>query len=405
MLVKLDVVVRDLTGPVAAGTSVTVKKLDGSNASLFTDATGGSAQINPAVTASDGRLPGFIEVGSYTLNYLGKVVPYEATSGRVSVGKEFLTPTGVAATDVVALQRAQDAVAGRGGGQIDLGGGTFLENDTLIGRSGVKMKGVGRATKLKLANATNKDLLKSDNYGTTGTLDFGLEDVELDGNKANNSSGGGINHDGQRPEIHRVYAHDFKGKGLYSQMSASLPAEDMEGNLSGLRLMDNDVGGLDWQGPNDTHITGAFVRSNVGINVNIGIIGQYTRIHAYGNADYGISAESGNFVDCICEGARLGQVRFLDDGIQWLGGWVFASGAGDGKKGFLLGDATHSAYSVKILDVVVEGCINGCFIIDSHIDSGGMHIRGWVSGASGTAVVGPTGGGGTIDLKRWGGIA
>src|SRR3972149_4594783 len=105
--------------------------------------------------------------------------------------------------DTAAIQAAIDAVATVGGGRVLIPKGTWLSGALTL-KTGVILEGSGYAsTVLKLKNNANTALLTTINFATfTGTNSwlvasagipwgYGLTDMQLDGNKANNTAGDG----------------------------------------------------------------------------------------------------------------------------------------------------------------------------------------------------------------------
>lgn len=61
------------TGNAVAGATATVKKVDGSNATIFAARTGGGTTANPLVTNSSGTAQGWLDRGLYRIVYAGGV--------------------------------------------------------------------------------------------------------------------------------------------------------------------------------------------------------------------------------------------------------------------------------------------------------------------------------------------
>lgn len=93
-IVRLDVVLRERGGPVGSGNQVQVQNIDGSPATLYANSAGSSTLSSTQNTDADGRVPGFLEIGSYQVQRLdgsggvltvdGLPLPpqsYEAVSG------------------------------------------------------------------------------------------------------------------------------------------------------------------------------------------------------------------------------------------------------------------------------------------------------------------------------------
>lgn len=106
-------------------------------------------------------------------------------------------PTGVAATDTAAIQAAIDTAATAGGGFVTLLAGTYRISTPLLMKTGVHLRGQGHTvTILKLADAANCDVISNVGFSTltltgantwqgSGIWDWGLRDLTIDGNRAN----------------------------------------------------------------------------------------------------------------------------------------------------------------------------------------------------------------------------
>jgi parallel beta-helix repeat protein len=120
------------------------------------------------------------------------------TAGALYVGvvdahnAAYSTPTNGTADATTALQAALDAAEALGGGVVQLGPYTYRVGTaaSLKVPSYVTLRGAGWDTVLQLAPSTTRDVIvvKGTSAGTR-TLYAGLEDLVIDGNKANQSSG------------------------------------------------------------------------------------------------------------------------------------------------------------------------------------------------------------------------
>jgi hypothetical protein len=93
--------------------------------------------------------------------------------------------------DTAEIQAAIDACAAAGGGIVWLGEGTFkIGAASVVMKTNVILRGVGRGTILQLAASTTGDVIKgAGTNAATRTLYAGIEDLVVDGNKANQSNG------------------------------------------------------------------------------------------------------------------------------------------------------------------------------------------------------------------------
>lgn len=82
----------DASGNPLAGTSATLKNLDGSNATTWSAVTGGTSSTAALTSNSDGTLPRFVEGGQYTLTVGSTTRRMDVTSGLVENYRPSATP-------------------------------------------------------------------------------------------------------------------------------------------------------------------------------------------------------------------------------------------------------------------------------------------------------------------------
>ncbi len=124
------------------------------------------------------------------------------------------------------IQTAIDATSAAGGGTVQLSEGTFVISSSIIPKQYVHLQGQGAGfpetrtgTWLKLADGANTDVIQYLHPGGGATYyDFYgiISDLAIDGNKANNTSGSGINFDQcRRMRIENVFIGWCAGDGLH----------------------------------------------------------------------------------------------------------------------------------------------------------------------------------------------
>jgi hypothetical protein len=176
-------------------------------------------------------------------------------------------PTGVAATDTAAIHNAENALNAFGGGALLFQPGTYVVNG-LTKQSAVTWQGAGRyATIIQLANGANTDVVQGANFSTltlsgsiTGGIGgWGIRDLTIDGNKANQSG---------TSYCLRVYGYEFDltnvslrnglTDGLYTEWGNyggdSTPDHSMEAHYRFLKI--HGCGGNGWhnRGPHDSRV-------------------------------------------------------------------------------------------------------------------------------------------------------
>ena len=296
--------------------------------------------------------------------------------------------------DAKAIQEAIDAANTAGGGVVLVPAGIYIVGTTLVIENNITVAGQGEASVIKLKDGANVDVLTTARYGkgdvTAGARDFLLRDFAIDGNKANQTGKGAVLIDGLSYKIENVHIHDTYGV-VQAIMTRTDPEENMEAFVSDLRVF-NCGGAFEWYGPHDSNLVNVLVRrAGLGACIIASAISSWTNCHTYGNTDYGIVAESGNFVNCQAEGTKKAKVLLIGDGVKWIGGRVFAAGAEDGKIGFEFAaeweEEAVSSNSAQIEGVEVANCDNGAFKF-THGGNGSI-VSGHVYGGEGkSAIVG-----------------
>jgi hypothetical protein len=237
-----------------------------------------------------------------------------------------------------------------------IGGDVFSDTDGSLPFHG---------TVLKLKNSANQDMIQTtgftnlDNGTTTPTAyntshRFGLHNLVLDGNKANNSSGNCLSIYGYSYEIDHVYAQNAAGKGIYSKSSGG--GYDMEAKWSNFHITDCGGTGLDFQGPHDSLFVNGIVARNTGAGIVEGsLIGTslFTNVHSWGNGTYNwdMQCQAVSHVNCISDGVGVGYagIRLNHAQVTWRGGSIYGSGA----QGEILVQVGNGDGSAK----TIQGCV------------------------------------------------
>jgi hypothetical protein len=285
--------------------------------------------------------------------------------------------------DTAAVQAAIDAAA-VSGGMVWLAPGTYLCG-TIVLKSKVHVVGSGyEVSILKLKAGTNASLLKGANFDTltgsdshAGIAQWSLQDLTVDGNRANNTAGCGIQVYGFGFTLRNIRVRDCDDHGIYSEWAnyASYPDpcyDLFEAHVENVSVHMCDGDGIRWAGPSDTNWFGVRIWEVSGHGLYIMPHGQAraTNIHVFavGHSCFWVEAES-QFVNCFAEGAGLivrggdsptiPAVYFGVNGCTWVGGMVWSQG--DGKVGFQLGttgiDVALCTIDTQILfaDPVIKG--------------------------------------------------
>lgn len=258
-------------------------------------------------------------------------------------------------TDVsTELQAAIDAAAANGA-RVDLPPGTIIAQGIELA-SNVILQAHAAGTTIKLADGADQDLLTVAGFstltaGTTqgGPTKFGLRDVILDGNNANNASGWPFRVYGRSYLMDHVEVKNGKSGGVWSQWGTG--GDDMDAHWSNWKIHDNEGTGLDWNGPHDSLFVNGIVAKNTGKGIvthGSATSEQFTNVHVWGEHTYGCHFLAPVYaVNCQTEGAT-GANLVLDCNFgSWIGGAIFGTNTGV-ETGILVGlDSTGRYWDVE----------------------------------------------------------
>lgn len=256
--------------------------------------------------------------------------------------------------DTIFVQAAiDDASTLYSGGTVFFEEGTYLVQ-TLTMRSFVHLIGSGiEATVLKLKSGTNADLVQGANApslinisgangtGSTGGIaNWSIQDITLDGNKANQTAGPSypLRAYGYGFILHNLRIRNGYSGGILADWNggSSSPGFDaMSAAISNFKIHDCNGIGLEWGGPHDSYFVNGEIFKSGSHNIHIGPNASamvFTNVHSWGSAT-GVSAvgflvESGYalFNGCESEGSDTAQVVFLCNESFWDGGHIFGAG-------------------------------------------------------------------------------
>lgn len=219
--------------------------------------------------------------GTSTTLAVADVVPPSAQSSSIDA-----TGYGVRAdgTDqATKLQTFLNALRDAGpGARGTLPPGTIVTAAPLLIDSLVNLRGAGRnATTLKLADGTNGgapvlktrnfDLLTGTGSNTQGEGSFSVAELAIDGNKANNASGGhGLAIFGYQFALDAISIRNANGDGLFTEWGKlGTPGADgsMESDFTRLLIDQCNGNGWHYRGPHDSMFSGVKIQRNAGIGL------------------------------------------------------------------------------------------------------------------------------------------
>ncbi|TXH13743.1 MAG: hypothetical protein E6R03_10750 [Hyphomicrobiaceae bacterium] len=286
---------------------------------------------NKANASAVGILPSDTDLGSFT----GSTIPDDstvkaalqaletATEGRTLITDLASTASGMGVElvagamryfrvgDYPSQQAAIDAAESAGGGYVLFPPGRTTLDAQLVLPSTVILMGYGRnVTELFVANGLNATAIKSSGFDAlTGQnkwlvsdgvqYGLGLKGLRLNGNKANQTSGGGVQFYAKGLCVEDVIIHDCYGVGWYSEggdVAGQTDYTDLpEGFFDRVWCRNNGSHGFQFRGPHDLNIGSIFSNQNGGKGVYFErSSGVYSGsadvglIHSYANTDVGV---------------------------------------------------------------------------------------------------------------------
>ena len=321
-----------------------------------------------------------------------------------------------------AINNALSAANTAGGGVVYLPAGTYLVGATLTLYSLIHLRGDGpHVTIIKLKNAANVDVIQGASFATlTGTNnasaginEFSIENLTVDANKANNTSGYGIRLYGYNYLLSHVQIQNATNDGLYSEWAraanVSPVGDSLEARLFDVKSHDNKGHGITWAGPHDslwdaviTYQNGTADDGHAGMNIlnNTTSLGgrlQITNSHSWGNSQsWALRSETQlSLSNNQWEGAQRAQVLLggsdathtASDTII-TGDTIYAAGTITAPVGIEIG---ITAGSIGVSGLIITGVkllsfTSGALKFTN--DAGLSTIDAWIYQASGTVIAG-----------------
>jgi hypothetical protein len=332
--------------------------------------------------------PGLNTRETLVLDYIDEVaasIPEGSGGGMFSANVKDYGATGDGATDdTTAIRAAIGDVHTQGGGIVFFPAGVYVTQIlTIYDRMTFMGEGIG-ASRVMLKTGSNTDLVVSDtftaNYAAGSALGpgyFGLKDICLDGNRANNATGGYCYRVyGYAHHAHGARFKDGKAGGVFSSWGSFNWQENMEAHWSDFTISNCQGDGLHWEGPHDSvfadfEIWALSATMTNAIRTTGNAIGEnFNQGHTWGNHVVGWNmSKVFKAVNCEAEGAQDVNVWCKDHQCTWTGGWIYGTaGAGSNNAteiGVRFGDAAGSGVADCIFsDVQFFSFASGGWLID-----------------------------------------
>lgn len=199
--------------------------------------------------------------------------------------------------------------------------------------------------------------------GTGGISEFSIRDLSVDGNKAANGSGTGIQIYGYDFRIDGVRVRNCATDGIYAEWSSATAGVDsMEANLIDVKTHDCGGNGIRWLGPHDSMWVDCISFQNGAAGFSIESNGNAliaNACHSWGNSQtiaWNILSQV-LAMACTAEGASQVQVLIDTNDAQWVGGQIYA--AGGGPTGIQLGVLGHGAVVSCSIYTEILNCTSG----------------------------------------------
>jgi hypothetical protein len=304
----------------------------------------------------------------------------------------FDSPNGT--DDTASLYGAANWLTDHGGGTIVLEPGIWNGANLPI-RNGITWRGFGQnQTIVRLPNGASGDVFHGDNVdallGTEtigGPRDWGIENLTVDGNKANCPNGAsGIRVYGCRFKLADLVVRNCHGNGIVTEWAHNPGDPDsyaaMESFWTNIRVCRNDQTGIIHNGPHDTHWANVLSYENGGggyttsDGFEIGFKGsglQAVNVHAFGVTQrraWWIKAGECQLANCEGEGASDCQLLLEANGLILRGGNWFTIDPGLALVGIRVGSPSTRCFGVNI-DTHFSTITRAAF--DFVNDGGGMY--------------------------------
>jgi hypothetical protein len=242
---------------------------------------------------------------------------------------------GDGATDDATALAAALTAAKAVNGTVYLPAGTYITGTRLVLPSNVRLLGAGwTSTILKAKNASNIVVLEGENYESTGIANSAVEQLAIDGNKANNAMAThGIRLQSQNVYFHKVRVINCRGDGFRINLTTETQQEivGLDNSFVSCRALGCEGYGF-YVNAHDTLMvdceavqckeTGFYMLKNSYMYYCHSWC--YTSGATVTKVGYYLSGDI-ICVSCVAEGASEKQVQCAGGNNRWIGGEIFCS--------------------------------------------------------------------------------
>lgn len=295
--------------------------------------------------------------------------PDVANVKRFGAAGDGITDDTNAIQNAISFATRMNGSAGTGGATVFFPPGIYVVRGLTI-YNFIHLRGSGlEATTILLKPGANADVISTYHFSSlTGTnnvggvVNFGVYDLTIDGNKANQTAASyGLRIYGYGYIIQNVRIRNTYSDGVYSEWASAGTAsyDSMESQWSNVKVHNTGGAGINLQGPHDTQFNNviSYITGSHNFVIGPACTGfQATNAHGWGCAvgtnsvAWLIEAPVVNFVNCAAEGSDTMQVVcFATSKFSWIGGAIFSGNVngGNNTNGIQLGQAAGKATPYK----------------------------------------------------------
>jgi len=357
---------------------------------------------------------GFIQVGA-TVDMQRTV---ESKLQDVVSVKDFGAAGNGTDEDTDAIQAAIDSL-GSAGGVIYFPAGTYLSGQIIL-KDRVILEGASiQSTTLKAKNNLNDHFIKSFGFdGLTGQNKWlnsdgvlayiGLRNLQVDGNKANQTSGDGLRLYCKALRLDEIVIRDCKGNGIYSEagdIAGQTGWQDLpEGNIGKVWIRNCDGHGWHFRGPHDSHISQIVCNENgldgfrsersAGVYSGVCDIGL---AHIYANDGYGFYCNTNGTYESMISESNYQEGVYFDGSFLYQGGMtqLYKNLRSTGSYQFYL-NGSHCTFNNVVIKNFNAAADGGMDVVGDYNTINNLVVYGNTGVSAGTGLVTRAGANGNV---------